>query len=209
MIRTTFVPLMCAALLAGCANPVNRVTANRYYDAALVAEQAGDIDQAAAMYARALNNAQVGFLGPSAQSAAMYGLGRMRGYQCRTAEAEQLLVESLALEEKASGPESGPVSMRLFELARFHADSGRFAQSLPYFARALPLGRKRGIPERDPHAFAQAFDDYAVALARSGQPAEAEAARTEARALRDRRPGGEPSFVPKRYPAFCVPPPAR
>jgi len=51
-------------ILNGCANPINRVTYQRYYQAGVAAEQNGQYGLAKINYYRALVNAQMGNLEP-------------------------------------------------------------------------------------------------------------------------------------------------
>jgi tetratricopeptide (TPR) repeat protein len=137
--------LLSLALLAGCANPINQKTVSNYYEWGLKAELAGDYALAEKNYERALINARLGRSPDAGVSAAMYSLGRMKGYLCTYDDGEKLLLESLALEEKVTGPESGITTKRLFELARFYFDRGQFSASLPYFGGGLPAVKKLGL----------------------------------------------------------------
>jgi hypothetical protein len=155
----TAIPIVISLVLAGCANPVNLRTAANYYDAAVAAEISGNYALAEQNYGRALVNARVGHAPDSGISASLYGLGRMKGYQCKFDEAEPLLLESLKLEESASGPDSELTTKRLFELARYYYDQGKFGQSIPYFARGIPAVQRLGMESSDPIALANAFDE--------------------------------------------------
>ena len=194
---------IACCLLVGCANPINQKTASIYYDSALEAEIRGDFAFAERQYGRALINAQIGHAPDEGVSAAMYGLGRSKAYLCKFAEAEPLLLESLTLQEKAAGPEGPIMTKRLFELARFYSDRGRYKQSLPFFERGVPTVEKLGVEASDPMAFADALDDYANALERSGETAKARPVKVRADALRARFPDKKATYVPKRYGQGC------
>src|SRR4051812_7396785 len=111
--------IVSAVVFIGCANPINQRTASQYYELGLQAEAAGDHALAERNYQRALVNARIGHSPDEGVSAAMYSLGRMKGHLCKYKDAEELLLESLALQEKATGPEDVNTVKRIFELGRF------------------------------------------------------------------------------------------
>jgi hypothetical protein len=195
--------LLSTVVVTGCANPINQKTASNYYESALEAELRGDFVFAERQYDRALINARLGRSPDAGVSAAMYGLGRVKGYLCKFGEAEPLLMESLALEEKVTGPESGITTKRLFELARFYYDRGLFEKSIPYFRRGIPAVEKLGIEDADPIGFADVLDEYSNALAKSGQSPAAADAKKRSADLRAKNGGRRASFIPVRYGSRC------
>ena len=190
---------LAAGTLAGCGNPVNLRTAGIYHEQAEQAERAGDFVRAEQLYDRALLNARLAHAPDNVISGVQYNLGRMKGYQCKFAEAETLLAGALKLEEAVSGPDSGITTMRLFELARLNYDQERFEQAVPYYARGIVAVRKLGMETGDPIALANALDEYANALARTGRADEARSAESQAQVLRARNTGKSATFVPVRY----------
>jgi tetratricopeptide (TPR) repeat protein len=199
----TFAAVCLAFGLASCAHPINRHNAAQYHGWGQEAERAGNFALAERNYGRALVNARLGHSPDAGVSMAMYNLGRVKGYLCKYDEAERLLLDALALEEKVSGPESGLVTMRLFELARLQFDRGHYAASLPWFSRAIPAVRKLGAESSDPIALAEVLDQYALALARAGRPDDGAASRREADALRAAHPGKGARFKPVSYDQPC------
>ena len=197
------VAVLPLAVLVGCANPINQKTASIYYDSAVEAEIRGDFVFAERQYGRALINARVGHSPDAGVSAAMYGLGRIKGYLCKFDEAEALLLESLVLEERVTGPESGITTKRLFELARFYYDRGQFEKSVPYFARGIPAVQKLGVETSDPIALADALDEYATALGKVGRTLDSAEAKKWSADLRAKNGGKHASFVPVRYGSKC------
>jgi len=204
MMHRLLVIVSTAALLAACATDINLVNANRYYDAGLRTEAAGDFPAAEQNYQRALINARDGRASDAMISAAMYSLGRMKGLNCKYDEAQSLLSGSLHLEEKVSGPESAMVSKRLFELARFSFDRQQFGAAADYSARAIATGRKLGLAQDDPIALADATDEYATALRNSGRGSAADTAAAEARSLRAASPGAKAKYSFPRYNRTCT-----
>ena len=134
----------------------------------------------------------------------MYGLGRMKGYLCKYDEAEKLLSSSLALEEKVTGAESSVTTKRLFELARLNFDRGQYAAALPYFGRGIPAVKKLGIEASDPISLANALDEYAISLGKTGYKDQSDSAINEAATLRHDNPGRKVTFTPVRYNQTCT-----
>jgi len=191
--------MVVALALSGCGNPVNLRTAEIHHLAGERWEAAGDYARAEQDYDRALLEAKLARAPDGIISMAQYNLGRVKGYQCKLAEAEAMLVDALKLEEKVSGPASDVTTMRLFELARLHYDLGQFDRAVPYYARGLPAVRRLGAESSDPIMLASATDEYAQALLRVGREAEARQAQAQANEIRAKNPGKRANFVPVRY----------
>lgn len=172
-------------LMAGCANPVNRVTFKRYYTAGYVAENNKDYSAAKENYYRALVNARIGNLEPQLEASAAYSLGRMLGIQCDLDNAEKLLLEALQIDQKSNGP----VHMSYFELARLNQAQQKYFESTAYFEKALPLVDNKKFIEADPIGMAGLFDEYSNALKLIGRQVDAEKIATRAQLLRKEYPG--------------------
>jgi tetratricopeptide (TPR) repeat protein len=191
-------------VLGGCANPVNQRTAMNYFEWGLKAEAARDYPLAERNYYRALVNAQVGHSPDEGVSAAMYKLGTMKAHLCKYEEAEKLLLESLALQEKATGPENEETAVRLFVLGTFYSNHKQYESSLPYYQRFFSIVKKLGLETRDPIAISNALKEYSYALEKAGHEAEAKNVREEAEELRRNNPGKKTDAVIPRY--NCPPP---
>lgn len=200
--RTLLIVFITLAL-ASCANPINQHTAANYHGWGREAERAGNYTLAERNYERALINARLGHSSDAELSMVMYNLGRVKGYLCKYDVAEQLLTEALKLEEKVTGPDSGIVTMRLFELARLQFDREQYAASLPYFGRAIPAVKKLGVESDDPIALADVLDQYAVALGKTGQSMDSAERKREADVLRAKNPGKAARFKPISYSQPC------
>jgi len=198
-----FVIVTFVILLAGCATAINRKNAEQYHIWGLQAEQNGNYELAERNYYRALVNARSGNSPKAALSMATYNLGRIKGYLCKHKEAEDLLLEALRLEEQVTGPESGVTAKRLFELARFYYDQGKYDDAAKYYSRAIPIVRRLGVENSDPIALADAMDEYAVSLSNTGNNAKASEIKSAADILRKKNPGAKAQFVPTRYNTRC------
>jgi tetratricopeptide (TPR) repeat protein len=78
-------------------------------------------------------------------------LASLSGSQARYAEAEQLVRRSLAIREKALGPDHPDVAQSLLDLANLHLDQDKFTDVEPLLERALAIYEK-AIGPRSPEA---------------------------------------------------------
>lgn len=186
-------------VLSGCGNPVNRKNAENYHQWGLEAEWDGNYQLAERSYSRALVNAQLGHSPDVGVAMASYNLGRVKGYLCKDEEAEKLLLESLVLEEKITGPKSPIITKRLFELARFYYDHAQYLKSEPYYSRAISMVREYSIEKSDPVGLANAIKEYSIVLKKLGKNSESGLAASEAETLKKNNPGKKAGFVPVRY----------
>jgi hypothetical protein len=88
MIRAIAVVVTCAGL-AGCYNPLNRVTADRYGGTCREAEATGRLELAEEACRRVLINVRIGHLGAEAESEELYNLSRIKQQLGKHAEAEE------------------------------------------------------------------------------------------------------------------------
>ena len=196
--------ILLVSLFAGCANPINQKTASNYFEWGTQAELSGNYALAERNYERALINARLGHSPDAGISAAMYNLGRMKGYLCKYDDAEKLLTESLSLEETVTGPDSGITTMRLFELARLNFDRSLYRQSLPYFDRGIVAVKKLDVEKSDPIGLANVLDDYAIALDKIDQKQQSENIKKQASLLRQNNVGETANYTPVRYNQPCT-----
>lgn len=111
---------------------------------------------------------------------------------------------SLAIREKALGPDHRDVAASLRGLASVQVERGDYARAEPLMKRSLAISEK--ALGRDHPSLATALDDYATILGnarKGGADAEVKALKTRARALRDaqvRRASADapPSIAPAR-----------
>jgi tetratricopeptide (TPR) repeat protein len=188
-----------AMLLVGCASR----NASEYHQWGFQAEQVRDYFSAELNYERALENARQARMHPANISMFEYNLGRVKGYLCKYDEAEKLMSNALAAQERI-GAENRILTMRLFELGRLHFDRENYALAAPYYARGIRVATRLGSETSDPIGLADVIDEYAVALEGTGDPARAASERKKASELRDINPGKRARFVPVRYNGSCT-----
>jgi tetratricopeptide (TPR) repeat protein len=171
-----------AVLLAGCANPVNRVTSDNYTETCTVAEQNGRLQAAEETCYRALVNVDWGNLGPELKSQRLYNLGRIKRQLAKFSEAEQLFKESLAIEAKLSTPSDQKIGRRLVELSVSLAGQDKWAEGAQYLERMLPIASQFTGQERV--YTAEVLNQYSKRLSTSNQAALADRFAASAAALR-------------------------
>jgi len=194
-----------AALLVGCANPINEHTAQRYYAAGEEALRNGNLGAARENFRRALINVQVGNLGPAYESQAAAKLARVEGNLCEYDEADRTFQYALNAKIKITG-ENSPATFPLrIELAQLAFDTDHFEKAVAYFESAFAIGGAT-LEAHDPQDYAAMLDDYATALASTNNASQAEVVRNRANALRKNASGptsgkGKADYTP--YPKKC------
>ncbi len=194
---------LVALIISGCAHELNRRNADKYYDLGLRAEAQGNYAGARESFWRAWVNARDGEASSTYKSAVLYNLGRMTGYTCDFSQAEKLLQDALDMEIPLSGPDSGNISKRLFELARISFDQRKYAEAARFYERGIPMAERLGIEKDDPIILANSLDELAQSYEESGQSAKAVSPRSRAAAIRARYPNQSAKFVPVRYSKQC------
>jgi tetratricopeptide (TPR) repeat protein len=112
-------------------------------------------------------------------------LARIYRAQGRYAEAEPLYQRSLAIFEKALGPEHTGLAKTLGSLAKLYYRQGKYAKAEPLYQRALAIYEKALGPG---HPFvAQSLENYAALLRKTGRATEAAKLEARAQAIRAKR----------------------
>ena len=148
MQRMISVTCLACALLAGCANPINRVTMGIYMEGCASAEQAGRIEVAVEACRRAWINTRVGNLGPELESITLYNLGRVLRKGRMWEDAENAMKRSLELEEKLSGSGGTKIGRRLAELSMTLIMQRRVTDGVTYVERLIPIAPEYAGAER-------------------------------------------------------------
>lgn len=196
--------LLIALLLFGCANPINRRTAQIYYTAGEQALAAGDLALAKRNFQRALVNAQLGHLGPAAEAEVGAKLARVMGNLCEHDAAEQMFLRTIDGYQEARSYKAATARL---ELAQFSYDVGRYEKATGYFDEAFRVAGDL-LEQGDPVGYAEFLRDYADALHQLGRADAAEAARRKAAGLQANTGGSKPVAVKMaseyvRYPKSC------
>jgi len=197
------ISLCVAVFLSGCANPINMYTAQKYFDAGMAAERAGDYLAAHENYYRAYVNTEIGHADDQRKALAMYNLARMKGYLCMKAGAEPLFLKSVAVEEKVLSHNGDWYTGRLIETARFYLGFGDYEKAIPYFEKATLRITDSRVEQANPIEMADLWDNYADALRRIGSEVRAKEVAHRAWSLRNGNQGKTARFVPFPYGKNC------
>lgn len=135
-------------LASACANQLNRVTSDRYADACSEAEKDDLLVVAEEACYRAMANVEWGNLGSELKSQRLYNFARIERRLGKFAEAEQLLRQSILIEEARSGPNSVKVGRRLVELSVDLAGQEKWIEGADQLARVLPIADQFSGEER-------------------------------------------------------------
>lgn len=205
--RIWLLTILAASLISGCANPVNKYTARRYYNAGLEAERTGNLAAARENYRRALINAQIGLLGPESEADAAGKLARIQGNLCEHDEAEKTFLFALEAKEKAFGKNDFRTFPTRLELAQFTFDIGKFDKAVTYYEKAFEIGGSQ-IEISMPQGYADVLGEYAIALAKVGRTTDSDKAMVRAKLLRSRAGEGTQGAIKTRdnyvsYPKTC------
>lgn len=172
-----------------------------YFEGGSRAFDAGDYNTAKRRFIRAYNYANSGFLGPSAEAAALYNYALAEGMLGQFPEAEKALNATLALDAKTSG-EAGPLaSLRWLNLARLYQAWGKLAKSASAYERGISFLDQYGRELDDPICYAIVLEDYAKVLSQLGRQRDAEDVKIQAKSIRDAHPGAKPKCKFLYYPA--------
>ena len=162
----------------------------------------GNYEEALSSYTQALDQAEDEG-NKEHRAMAMYGLARTNAQLCRVTAAEKWFRDSIVLREAMPDAGGVPVIQNYSEFARFLLSTGRPADAVEYFGRAVPKLEKMGFEKMDPIGYANYLDDFVGAMKATGMDRELEPYAAKAAKLRSRYPGRQPDFRPEPYPANC------
>ena len=159
--------LLAVLLISGCANPLNRVTYDRYWKQGGEAERAGQLGVAEQAFYRALVNVDMGNLDPLLKSQALYNLGRVKRRVGKYTEAEVLLRQSLVLHKKLLSPEDLDTDRCRIELSVALAAQEKWGDGSRYLEEVLPHASRFSGSERE--FMHEVFKNFSIELRKAGQ----------------------------------------
>ena len=170
--------------LSACANPINDITAQRYYgDGAYYAEK-NEWFTARMAYGRAWTNAKIGNLSDdqAAQYAFHYGIAS--GVICDWKEAERGLNEALQIDIELGKP----TYYEHNELAHMYEARSIYEEAAYHFNESIENAKKHNALERHPAGLADSLARYSRALEKLGKHDEALIASQQANDILSRNP---------------------
>jgi len=165
-------------LIAGCANPVNKVTSQNYADTCAEAERNDRLTVAEDACYRALVNVDIGNLGAELKSTRLYDFARVKRRLGKFSEAETLLNQSIDLAKEVGTFSPEAMGRRYIELAVNLAAQNRWTDGFVFLDQAIPVIGTYTDKERD--FSTMVLSKYADALDKAGQTQAAAKCRTAA-----------------------------
>ncbi len=170
---------------------------DEYIQRADAARARGDWESVASQIAQAINHADLPKNG-ALRSTVHLEYGRAMGVLCQYAESEKYLLRAKEIAEKADSA----TFPALYELGALNVAQKKFAAAAEYFSQLPPLLARESRIKTSALVVADAYEKYAVALAATGKPDEAEERRREAGKIRETRPKASPGTITP-YGAKC------
>lgn len=189
--------LACTTCLMPVTASADELELDEYLQRANAAKNRGDWESAASQAAQAVNHADLPKTG-AVRSAVYLEYGRTMGVLCQYDDAETYLLRAKEIAEK-SASSTAPA---LYELGALSAAQKKFADAVGYFSQLVPLIERESRIKTSALVVADAYEKYALALAATGRPDEAEARRRDAGRIRESRPNAPPGTITP-YGAKC------
>ena len=120
--------------------------------------QAGNLQNAEILCTRALGDANELELDPDTRSSRLYELGSIKRQLSKFKEGEELLRQSLAIEEEMPSSQVG-VALRLYELSLVLAGQSRWQEGTHFLERTIPLANH--LDANQQNSLAQTLKHYA------------------------------------------------
>ena len=191
------VAITSALLLAGPAAAA-LLDFDEYVQRGDAARARGDWESVANQFAQAINHPDLPKDGAT-RSAMHLEYGRALGVICQYGEAEKYLLLAKDISEKSGSS----TFSALHELGAFNVNRKNFPAAVTYLSQLPPIIEKESRAKRSPLLVADAFEKFAVALAATGKPDEAESRRREAEKIRETRLKPPPPGTITPYGAQC------
>jgi tetratricopeptide (TPR) repeat protein len=195
-------PLFLAALAAcaaGCTHVTDMQQAQSDFYNGVEAEGADELTLARNEFSSAYGTAVKANFDPAFQARCLYELARVTGFSGSYAESEKDFKRVLVLIDLANGRANSMRAPALSEYARLLHDTGRHADAVAVYEKAIPELQKQGTNDVDPLGYALLLEDYSESLAGAGFPRQARAVDAEAAALKEKHKGEKPYFEVRRY----------
>lgn len=160
--------LLFTVFASGCANPINRVTSDNYAEICNKATSKGQLNDAEQACYRALVNADWGNLGQELKSQKLYNLALIKRRLAKFQEAEDLLNQSVAIEEKLLPVSSLRIGRRQVELSVNLAAQGKWAEGSRLLERVLPVAEQ--FEGQDRTWMSEVLRRYSDQLRKTNQP---------------------------------------
>ena len=192
--------LMCAliASLSSGAGFAADLEFDEYVQRADAAKKRGDWESVASQIAQAINHPDLPRAG-AVRSAVHLDYGRAMGVLCHFDEAEKYLLLAKQIAQQ------GNVStfQALVELGALSVQRKKYAVAAGLYSEMMPMVERESHIRTSPLLLADAFEKFAIALAATGKPEEAELQRRAAAKIRETGSKAPPGTITP-YGAKCA-----
>ena len=171
---------------------------DEYLQRAKAARSRGDWQSVASQFAQAINHPDL----PKAwaeRSNLHLEYGRAVGVLCQFDESEKYLLRAKEIAQQAGGSTFDA----LYELGTLQVAQRKFDDAVGYFSQLVPLAERESRARTSPQLVIDAYEKFAVALAATGKPDEAQLRRNEAHKLLESNPKPASAGTVTPYGAKC------
>lgn len=162
MILKWIAALSLFLLMVACANPLNKVTYQRYLEMGAKAQREADAITAEIAYSRALGNVYIGNLGPEREAEALFNLGSLERVNGKLDLALQHLLKSLELDTNTNKASAVLLKSTMGEIAITYYDMNQIEEGANYLDNLYTLDKFNYRTEQSKKFILSLFSDYAV-----------------------------------------------
>ena len=156
--------LIMPLLIISCANPLNRMTAQQYYNGGNYHKNQGNWFDARISYGRAWTNTEWGNLSPQETALYAFEFGRASGALCDWENAEKGLRQAYNIDIKTGAP----LHYDLIEFAHMYQAMGLYEKSDEYYSMTL-ASFNEDIINKHPMGYADTLKRYSDVLSHLGK----------------------------------------
>ena len=171
---------------------------DEYVQRADAAKKRGDWESVASQTAQAINHADIPRTG-AVRSAVHVEYGRAMGVLCHFDEAEKYLLLAKQIAQQGSSS----TFPALVELGALSVQQKKYAVAAGWYSEMMPMLERESRIKISPVLVADAFEKFAIALAATGKPEEAESQRRAGAKIRETGFNAPPGTITP-YGAKCV-----
>jgi hypothetical protein len=179
MNKNVLIAVPLALLLVACDRQAARM--DEAAEKCVEAFHAGAVELAEELCTTALGDNEGADLEPEIRSERLYRLGHIKRTQAKYPEAQELIAQSLAIEEARAESDSFPVGQRLLEMSLILAGQGQWEEGALFLERALPFAGQ--FTEKQQVSMTNVLKHFARRLEQAGRTGLAERFRTAAAEL--------------------------
>jgi len=184
---------------ASCTNPLNVITADRYFQQGKQLSSQGNWSEARVAYGRALTNVEWGNLPESSKALYSFNFGRASGVICDWENAEKYLEQAYNIYAKTE-PQ---LHYELIELAQMNDARGNYSKASQYYSMTIVEVKKHNLDKNAPMAHADTLSRYSTVESKLGNNEKSLLLKQEADLIIKSNPGKSiPAGTP--YGKFCT-----